>query len=199
MGAHVCCSLPHQHPGPSHNYYPTARLLSRIQNDLPVCSSRLAPASQSEGRFPPADTQQLAAALFITTDPRLVSSHVKDPDSLSHTLDLLQGENAVGPTSQNKVGFFLLLLSAPMHAFSLFLPHCSHFTLIPLFLPASLCNPESDPPSACWDAETEATGQNGHQRSLNKDQWGSVMWLMWALGQNPTVSQKAHFPFSSAQ
>lgn len=97
---------------------------------LPACSSSSVPASQSKGRVPPAETQRLAAALFITSDPRPVSGHVKDTRTHTHIhthTGPFSGcikKHAVSPVQENKsllnrqLEFLLVYIYACLPSFS---------------------------------------------------------------------------------
>lgn len=97
---------------------------------LPACSSSSVPASQSKDRVPPAETQRLAAALFITSDPRPVSGHVKDTRTHTHIhthprpFSGCIKKHAVRPVQENKsllnrqLEFLLVYIYACLPSFS---------------------------------------------------------------------------------
>lgn len=76
--------------------------IHRSKITIPAYSGGSTPASQSKGRHPPAETQRLPAALFITTDPRPVSGNVKDTQTHTGPFSGCIKKHAVSPVQENK-------------------------------------------------------------------------------------------------
>ena len=111
--------------------YPPGHMASihKSKRTLPACSGSAAPVSQSNGTVLLAETQRLPAALFITTDPRPVSGHVKDTHRHAGPFSVCIKKHAVSPVQENKNRWLEIL---PLHPCmpSLFIP-CSLFPLWP--------------------------------------------------------------------